>query len=62
MREKHHLYASPVLNTYLNLQKPASFDVVVIEPEIVRRPGSAVIFLHGYMGNVSRVYEPHLYS
>jgi pimeloyl-ACP methyl ester carboxylesterase len=44
-------YSSPVLSTYLGLQRAEHFDVVVIEPE--QQPEFAVVFLHGYMGNVT---------
>jgi dienelactone hydrolase len=44
-------FASPVLSTYLGLQRPGHFDAVMIEPD--EQPKFAVIFLHGYMGNVS---------
>ncbi len=42
-------YPSPVISTYLNLQRPNRFDAVFIEPE--GTASFAVIFLHGYMGN-----------
>jgi pimeloyl-ACP methyl ester carboxylesterase len=44
-------FSSPVFSTYLNLQRPEHFDAVIIEPET--EPQFGVIFLHGYMGNVS---------
>lgn len=44
-------YPSPVIGTYLNLQKPDHFDAVIIEPEGTASFG--VVFLHGYMGNVT---------
>jgi alpha/beta hydrolase family protein len=53
MRETQQIFASPFMSTYLNLQKSASFDTVIIEPETMRHPQMAVIFLHGYMGNVT---------
>ena len=46
-------FASPVLSTYLGLQQPAAFDTVIVEPETNHHPETAVIFLHGYMGNVT---------
>lgn len=46
-------FASPVPATYLGLQSPAAFDAVVIEPEGAQPPTRAVLFLHGFMGNVS---------
>jgi pimeloyl-ACP methyl ester carboxylesterase len=42
-----------VLPTYLGLQKPAAFDTVLIEPEPRYPADTAVIFLHGFMGNVT---------
>jgi pimeloyl-ACP methyl ester carboxylesterase len=53
MRSSQQLVASPFASTYLNLQNPAHFDAVVIEPEIDPLPKFAVVFLHGYMGNVT---------
>lgn len=53
MREMQQNYASPFLSTYLNLQRSTAFDAVIIEPKIIRHPDVAVIFLHGYMGNVA---------
>ncbi|MFT3891746.1 MAG: alpha/beta hydrolase [Anaerolineales bacterium] len=44
-------FSSPIISTYLGLQKPSHFDAVVIEPD---EPSQfAVVFLHGYMGNVT---------
>jgi pimeloyl-ACP methyl ester carboxylesterase len=40
---------SPFLRTYLNQQRPAAFDTVIIEPE--QPAHSGVIFLHGFTGN-----------
>ncbi len=49
---------SPVLATYLGLQSPDAFDLIVIEPDrspaeatAAPRITSAVVFLHGYVGN-----------
>lgn len=53
MRTEHGIFPSPFANTYLNLQQPSTFDAVIIEPEIKRRPEIGVIFLHGFMGNVT---------
>lgn len=53
MREKQSAFASPFLSTYLSLQHSTAFDAVIIEPETVRHPDAAIIFLHGYMGNVT---------
>ena len=44
-------FPSPIVNTYLNLQGPNAFDAVIIEPK--ETPKFGVIFLHGYMGNVT---------
>src|SRR3990172_2225969 len=53
MRGEQRIFPSPVISIYLDLQQPASFDAVLVEPEIKRRPEIAVVFLHGYMGNVT---------
>ena len=53
IKRKHRIFASPVLSTYLGLQQSGSFDTVIVKPDIMRRPEIAVIFLHGYMGNVT---------
>ena len=46
---------SPLVATYLGLQRSSSFDLLVIDPtrhlEVLATPRSAVIFLHGYLGN-----------
>jgi len=42
---------SPFLTTYLNLQGPKKFDVVLAEPQSVTQPQRGIIFLHGYGGN-----------
>ena len=46
---------SPFVGTYLGLERPSAFDLVVFEPprvpEATARPRSAVIFLHGFAGN-----------
>jgi pimeloyl-ACP methyl ester carboxylesterase len=53
MRQAQGIVPSPIINTYLNFQSPAAFDVVVMQPEVNRHPEVGVIFLHGYMGNVT---------
>jgi pimeloyl-ACP methyl ester carboxylesterase len=53
MRETQGTFPSPFVNTYLSFQHPISFDAVIIEPEINRHPEIGVIFLHGFMGNVT---------
>jgi pimeloyl-ACP methyl ester carboxylesterase len=47
------MYPSPVIRTYLNLQQPDHFDAVIIEPEQKTPDSFGVVFLHGYMGNVT---------
>jgi pimeloyl-ACP methyl ester carboxylesterase len=42
---------SPFLTTYLNLQGPGRFDVVIAEPGSGTPPQNAIIFLHGFGGN-----------
>jgi len=46
---------SPLNATYLGLQRPEAFDVVVVEGRGQRRADTAVVFLHGYAGNVSAI-------
>jgi pimeloyl-ACP methyl ester carboxylesterase len=53
MRTIQWLVPSPFISTYLNQQRPSHFDTIVIEPEANQPPAFAVIFLHGYMGNVT---------
>jgi len=53
LRGMKEIFASPFLSTYLNHQQSTSFDTVIIEPESMRHPDVAVVFLHGYMGNVT---------
>ena len=50
---KEGMYPSPVISTYLNLQQPGHFDAVIIKPDKELPPSFAVVFLHGYMGNVT---------
>lgn len=45
------MFPSPILSTYLNLQQPDGFDAVIIQPQ--EQPTFGVIFLHGFMGNVT---------
>lgn len=43
---------TPAIRTYLGLQHPDAFDLIVIQPsEKETKPDAAVIFLHGYAGN-----------
>src|SRR6266487_2457068 len=53
MRVMQRVYASPLISTYLNLQGSTHLDAVIIAPKINQSPAFAVIFLHGYMGNVT---------
>lgn len=46
-------FPSPIVSTYLGLQKPWAFDAVVVEPPGERSMPVGVLFLHGFMGNVS---------
>lgn len=47
------VFPSPVVTTYLNLQGPAAFDALVIEPGNGQPAKFGVVFLHGFMGNVT---------
>jgi pimeloyl-ACP methyl ester carboxylesterase len=51
MYERGATPLSPFLTSYLNLQGPDEFDVVLAEPESVVIPKTGIIFLHGYGGN-----------
>jgi len=53
IRATQSVFPSPFAGTYLDLQKPASFDAIVIEPAQVGPTKVGVVFLHGYMGNVT---------
>jgi pimeloyl-ACP methyl ester carboxylesterase len=53
MKGTHRVFSSPFVSTYLNLQRSTRFDVILIEPEINHPPEFALVFLHGYMGNVT---------
>ncbi len=46
-------FPSPVVSTYLGVQNPAAFDAVVIEPAVKQTSPVGVVFLHGFMGNVT---------
>jgi pimeloyl-ACP methyl ester carboxylesterase len=39
--------------TYLGQQSPESFDTVIVAPGGESRPSTALVFLHGYAGNVT---------
>ena len=49
MHREHGDVASPLVATHLGLQRPAGFDLVVIDPPSNAR--GAVVFLHGSAGN-----------
>jgi pimeloyl-ACP methyl ester carboxylesterase len=44
-------FATPAAATWLGLQSPEDFDMVVIPPEGPNPPEAAVVALHGYTGN-----------
>jgi pimeloyl-ACP methyl ester carboxylesterase len=41
---------SPVAATYLGLERPSAFDLVVVDPLVAAPPRDAVVFLHGFGG------------
>jgi pimeloyl-ACP methyl ester carboxylesterase len=51
MREEQGDSPSPVAATYLGLQRPGAYDMMLIEPEAREKATTAVVFLHGYAGN-----------
>ncbi|MBX3206435.1 MAG: alpha/beta hydrolase [Labilithrix sp.] len=51
MRAEEGDAPSPVLATYLGMQSPSDFDLVVFAPASEPAPREAVVFLHGYAGN-----------
>jgi pimeloyl-ACP methyl ester carboxylesterase len=53
MRATQRVFSSPFVSTYLNLQRANHFDVVIIKPKTNHPPEFALVFLHGYMGNVT---------
>lgn len=53
MRAEQGIFPSPFVSTYLNLQQPDTFDAIIIEPENNLHPEIGIIFLHGFMGNVT---------
>lgn len=53
IRAAQKVIPSPFASTYLGLQRPRHFDAVIIEPDVDPLPKFAVVFLHGYMGNVA---------
>ena len=52
-KQANGVFASPIVSTYLGLQKPDAFDAVVVEPTVEGSAKVGVIFLHGFMGNVT---------
>lgn len=44
-------FATPAVATWLGLQSPEDFDTVVIPPEGLKTPDTAVVALHGFTGN-----------
>ncbi|MFN8382990.1 MAG: hypothetical protein U0V02_13665 [Anaerolineales bacterium] len=53
MKAAEGVVPSPVISTYLNLQQPSAFDVIMVGPKNNLHPETGVIFLHGFMGNVT---------
>ena len=53
IKATHTVFPSPFASTYLGFQNLSAFDVVIIEPEQEAPTKAGVIFLHGYMGNVT---------
>ncbi|MCA9585348.1 MAG: hypothetical protein KC657_08325 [Myxococcales bacterium] len=49
MRAREGDAPSPVLSTFLGLDRPASFELLVVSPP--RPPRAALIFLHGFAGS-----------
>jgi pimeloyl-ACP methyl ester carboxylesterase len=53
MRATQRVFSSPFISTYLDLQRANHFDAIIIQPETNRPSEFALVFLHGYMGNVT---------
>jgi pimeloyl-ACP methyl ester carboxylesterase len=53
LRRTQAVFPSPIVSTYLNLEGANHFDAIIVEGEINRPPEFALVFLHGYMGNVT---------
>jgi hypothetical protein len=51
MRAEQGDVPSPVAATYLGLERPSAFDVVVLDPPPGEAVRGAVVFLHGFAGN-----------
>ncbi len=52
-QKENGVFPSPFLSTYLGFQRPAAFDAVVVEPTAAPKSPIGVVFLHGWMGNVT---------
>lgn len=50
MREEQGDAPSPFVATYLGLQRPSAYDMILVDPP-GQTPTTAVVFLHGYAGN-----------
>jgi hypothetical protein len=53
MRRTQRAFPSPILSTYLNLEGANHFDAIIVEADDHHLPEFALVFLHGYMGNVT---------
>ena len=53
IRKEQRVFPSPIVSTYLNREGANRFDAIIVETEINRPPEFALVFLHGYMGNVT---------
>ncbi len=53
MQRTQRIFPSPIVSTYLGLEGANHFDAILVEAEINRPPKFALVFLHGYMGNVN---------
>ncbi|HKG53601.1 MAG TPA: alpha/beta hydrolase [Anaerolineales bacterium] len=53
IRGTQRVFSSPFVSTYLNLQRATHFDAIIIQPKANYPPEFALVFLHGYMGNVT---------
>ncbi|HLO27806.1 MAG TPA: hypothetical protein VK249_01645 [Anaerolineales bacterium] len=53
LRTEQKIFPSPFAGTYLGLERQTAFDTILIEPKTKEAPNVGVVFLHGYMGNVT---------
>ncbi len=53
MRTSQRVFPSPIVSTYLGLEKASHFDAIIVQADVHRPPEIALVFLHGYMGNVT---------